>query len=309
VFQVAGSHLPDASKFHLAMERIVKEEMPNVVLTEQGNNWRKEFATADVHYSGGVAFKDWDKRGDKPLIHGEWSFYEGGYFAMNLPDPVKAKNGMKYAAESFEREIKLEIASGAAGTMPFPAFMICSFCTADESVMGPWAKEILASKPYFDPSRWYLPGAMGASIPITWPAMSGKGVRIKNNVTGTQADNINFFDPGRKEFTPNDVYFAFKRAFTPMPPLRPTINPEVIVSVPAANPMFPVLAAHEGLPCLFGVIPDDNRKAWFELPDAGNFTFYFPAPGSLKTAIFKATYKPLIQPPGFGYIDQLKLPK
>jgi hypothetical protein len=307
VFQVAGRHLDDASKFYLNMERIVKEEMPNVVLTEQGNNWRKEFATADVHYSGGVAFKNWDKRGDKPLIHGEWSFYEGGYFAMNLPDPVKAKTGMKYAAQSFEREIKLEIASGAAGTMPFPAFMICTFCTADERVMGPWAKEILAAKPWFNPSRWYLPGGRGVSIPITWPALSGKGVKVIYNYTGTQADNINFFDPTRKEFTPNEVYFAFKRAFTPMPPLRPVINPEVIVTVNKEEQLLPVWAVSPKIPILIGTMPDTEGKAWFELPADGDYTFTVIDRTHLKEKPFKATCKPLAQPPGFNYVDKLDL--
>ncbi len=309
VFQVAGRHLPDASKFHLAMERIVKEEMPNVVLTEQGNNWRKEFATADVHYSGGVAFKDWKKRGDKPLIHGEWCFYEGGYFAMNMQDRAKAKQGIKAAADYFEQEIKLEIASGAAGTMPFPAFMVYSFSTADESLMGPWAKELLAAKFYVNPSRWYLPEAVGAEIPIPWPAMSGKGVRVRNNYTGTQADNINFFDPTRKEFTPNDVYFAFKRAYTPIPPLRPVINPEIIVTVPSKNPMVPVWATREDSSCLLGVIPDTNGKAWFELAWPGTVTFHDPNPIAPKTKTVKAVYKPLAQPPGFGYIDQVDLAK
>ncbi len=305
VFQVAGRHLDDASKFYLAMEKIVHEEMPNVVLTEQGNNWRKEFATADVHYSGGVAFKDWNKRGDKPLIHGEWCFYEGGYFAMNMQDRQKAKTGMKYAAESFEREIKLEIASGVAGTMPFPAFMICSFCMADGSLMGPWAKEILAAKPYFNANRWYLPGAVNAEIPITWPALSGKGVRVKINLTGTQADNLNFFDPARKEFTPNDVYFAFKRAFNPMPPVRPVLSPEVIVTVDPKQAGYPLFAAQEGNPILMGVLPDADGKAWFELPTPGNYEFSRIDQAGMKTTKFTATEKPLTQPPGFGYIDRI----
>jgi hypothetical protein len=308
VFQCAGDFLDDAAKYYLAMEKIVQEEIPEAVLTEQGNNWRKEFATADVHYSGGIAFKDWAKKGDRPLIHGEWSFYEGGYFEMNYPDPAKAKAATVYAAQSFEREIKSEIAYGVAGTMPFPAFWIYSFATGDESVMGPWAKEIATGGKHFhDPNRWYLPHAFYFETPVQWPAQSGKGVKIRTMLTGTQFDNINFFDPTRKEFTPNGVYFAFKRAFTPMPPLRPVISPEVIATVDPKQAGLPVFAVQEGNPLLMGVLPDPDGKAWFELPSPGDYEFSRIDQPGMKTLKFTATEKPLAQPPGFGYIDRIDL--
>jgi len=308
VFQVAGRHLDDASKYFLAMEKIMHEEMPNVVLTEQGNNWRKEFATADVHYSGGVAFKDWKKRGDKPLIHGEWCFYEGGYFEMNhSSDKAKARQAEKATAEHFERAIKEEIANGVAGTMPFPAFFIYSFCTADESLMGPWAKEILADKPYFDANRWYMPHARGTMVPITWPAFSGKGVKMKQTYTGSQGDNINFWEPTRKEYTPNAVHGAFKRAFTPMPPVKATMIPEVIVTVKPENAAYPVLVKRDGDSTLMGVLPDKDGKAWFELPADGPYTFVVINENAVKQVDRVMNGKPVAQPPGYGYIEQIDM--
>jgi hypothetical protein len=307
VFQCGGGFLEDAVKYYLAMEKIVHEEIPGAILTQQGNNWRKEFSTADVHYSGGRAFKDWTKRGDRPLIHGEWSFYEGGYFEMNYPDPAKAKAAAAQAANYFEQEIKGEIADGVAGTMPFPAFYMYSFCMADPSVMGPWPKEIAAAKPYFDSNRWYLPHAVDVGIPVPWPAQSGKGVKVSELLTGTQAESLNFFDPTRKEFTPNDSYFGIKRGFNPMPPLRQTMAPEVIVTIDPKQARLPVFATCEGNPLLMGVLPDADGKAWFELSSPGVYEFSRIDNAGLKTVKFTAAEKPLAQPPGFGYIDRIDL--
>ncbi len=306
IFQSSDRYLNETSRLFLAMEKVVQEECPGLVCTEQGNNARKEFAIADVHYWTGVSFKGWKEKGDRPIDNGEWCIYEGGYFEMNNPDKGKAKAGMAAAAGGFEKEIKSEIAYGVAGTMPFPASYIYGFCAADPKLMGPWA-EIVAKNFYYDPNRWYMPHGTCAPIPIPWPAKSGKGVKVIDNWTGTQGDNLNFFDPKRVEITPNDVYFAFKRAFNPMPPVKSVMAPEVIVTVDPKQTGLPVFATQEGNPVLMGILPDTDGKAWFELSAPGVYEFSRIDKAGLKTVKFTATEKPLAQPPGFGYIDWIDL--
>jgi hypothetical protein len=133
--------------------------------------------------------------------------------------------------------------------------------------------------------------------------MSGKGIKLPATVSGTQADNINFFDPTRKEFTPNAVYDAFKRAFTPMPSIKSTLTPEVIVTVAKEANSIPVLAIRKGDSTLVGILPDPGNKAWFVLPSAGGYIFTH----NNRTVVWDAKEKPSTQPPGFGCIDQLDL--
>lgn len=148
-------------------------------------------------------------------------------------------------------------------------------------------------------------------VPITnWPSMSGRGVKISHLHTGSQADNINFFDKSRKEFTPNKVYDAFKRAFMPMPPVRQLMNPEVIVDVNnMGNDIYPVWAVQKNNPVLFGVLPDEQGKAWFELPLAGDYSFIYFDGSQIKSYDLRAEYKSIQQPPGFEYIEHVILSK
>ncbi len=308
VFQGGGRHIPDAVKFFLDMEKRVARVMPGVALTEQGNAARPEFAIADVHYwqdGTGSTFKDWKKKGDRPIVHGEWAFYENMTFDMNHPDPKRAKAAMARSARAFEAQIKGEIAEGVACTMPFPAFDYWNFCSSDVKLMGPWG-DLLTDK-FRTLDRWFAPYTTAARVKVAWPALSGKGNKIDTAMIGTFADNLNFFDPTRKEVTLNDVYFAFQRAFTPMPPLRPLMYPEVIVAVNKNEQTQPVWATGGNISALMGVMPDAEGKAWFELPVDGDYTFSAFNADQLKALPFKATYKPLAQPPGFGYVDKLDL--
>jgi hypothetical protein len=308
VFLGGGRHIPDAVKFFLAMEKVVAQEMPGVIPIEQGNAARPEFAVTDVHYwqdGSGSTFKDWKKKGDRPISHGEWAFYENMVFDMNHPDPKRAKAAMIRSARAFEEQIKGEIAEGVACTMPFTAFNYWNFCSADVKLMGPWGDLLVDKSRTLD--RWFVPYTTTTRVKVLWPALSGKGNKIDTAMVGTFADNINFFDPTRKEVTLNELYFAFKRAFTPMPPLRPVISPEVIATVDPKQDGLPVFAACEGSPLFMGVLPDTDGKAWFELPAPGNYEFSRIDQAGIKTIKFTAMEKPLLQPPGFGYIDRIDL--
>jgi hypothetical protein len=177
------------------------------------------------------------------------------------------------------------------------------FCTSDPKKMGPWAKELLAGPGSYNPNRWYLPHSRGATIDIPWPAHSGRGVRVPWLYTGTQAGNINFFDPSRVEFTPNDVYDAFKNAFLPMPPIEGTLGGEIIVTAPTENAVWPIWATRPNDAALLGVLPDAKGRAWFVLNDIGPVTFT----ADERSATVELKNKPILQPPGFDAIDRLDL--
>ncbi len=302
-----GPQTEDAVKLFVHLEKMLEKEMPGVVLTEQGNNWRKEFKTFDVHYAMGKALENWQTRGDRPLINGEWSIYEGGYFDMNHKDKAVAAKGMKTAAEGYEKEIRNEKANGVAGTFPFPAYYLSYFCTSDKKFMGPWAEEISKIEVGYIPGRWYLPYYVNYETKVDWPALSGNGMRIDTTLAGTQADNINWFDPTRVEATPNDVYYAFQRAFDPMPPLRQFISPEAIVTKPKGQADYPVWSQKQGETALVGVLPDAEGRAWFEFPSAGAYRLMRAEASGFASKDHAAKLKPLKQKPGYGYIDRIRL--
>ena len=153
-----------------------------------------------------------------------------------------------------------------------------------------------------------MPWGIGWAEPVPWPAMSGKGARMDYLRSGTQSDNLNFFDPTRPEFTPNAVYYAFRDAFDPMPPLREVMDPEVIVTVPAGGRTdLSVWVVGSSLACPQGVLPDKEGRAWFHLPAAGDYTALYDTGSTVLKADFHAETQPLKQPPGFDYIQRVSV--
>ena len=54
-------------------------------------------------------------------------------------------------------------------------------------------------------------------------------------------------------------------------------------------------------------MPDSAGRAWFVLPHAGRYVFSHGDGVELRSRDFDAVEKPLRQPPGFAYIDEVDL--
>lgn len=301
IFQTIDPLIEHSSATIVDMEKVFHEVAPHIQLTEQGSNWRKEFPTVDVHYSMGKAFSNWNKLGDRPAIHGEYNFMQGYYFDMQNPNPAIATAATKATAMAYKERIAYEKANGLAGTMPFPAFYMMGFSNASKSLQGPFA-DLLKVKD--NKKQWYLPFLFDAWVKPAWPALSGRGRKVFSLRAGSQAENLNFWDAARVEYTPNDVYYAFKEAFDPMPSLPSTMSPEVIVTVSPADGTTPIWMEGPAMNCPEGVIPDAEGRAWFHLPQTGEYRF--TGLGS-KSITIQAKEFSLQQKPGFEYIQNVDL--
>lgn len=301
IFQTIDPLIDQTAGVFADLETVFHEEAPHILLTEQGSNWRKEFPTVDVHYSMGKAFNDWNRLGDRPAIHGEYNFMQGYYFDMQHPDPATANRAMNATAKAYRERIAYEKKNGLAGTMPFPAFYMMGFCTASPALKGPFADKLTATK---TGDRWYLPYMADGWVAPAWPSMSGRGRRVDKLRIGSQAENLNFWDSTRVEFTPNAVSFAFRDAFDPMPPLPKTAAPEVIVTVPPGSKEHPVWVEGPALKFPEGILPDAEGRAWFQLPSPGPYKFTGP---DGRTATVNVGEMPLRQKPGFHEIQRLDL--
>ena len=153
--------------------------------------------------------------------------------------------------------------------------------------------------------RWYLPYMADAWVKPVWPALSGRGRRVESLRAGSQAENLNFWDPKRVEYTPNAVYTAFKDIFDPMPSLMASMTPELIVTSSAWDGRSPVWMEGPGMACPEGVMPDADGRAWFHPPKEGEYTFTGPDGA---TTTVKAVGFPLTQQPGYGYIQKIDFP-
>ncbi len=316
LFQSSDEWIPDGIRRFLAFGQLVRDTNPNMITTEQGNNGYEGFPIVDIHYASRKFLADWPTRNDRPAINGEWSVYEGGYFAMNsVLDPNRAAEAVPRTAKKFHDDIRFEIENGVAGTMPFPAFYIGSFTTAKREWMSPWAdlyKENLAE--YGRGDRWYMPEGANVLIDqIPWPSLSGPDVKVESFACGTQCDNINWFDPNRPEVTMNPVWDAFRQAFNPMPPLQPTKAPELIVTVldQTGNPCdgaIVVLTPAGGQSANpSGVLTDPAGTAWFVLAEPGPYRVEACFRGQTVAAEVATRETPLAAKPGYDDIDRCQL--
>ncbi len=300
IFQVIDPLIDQTAQIYVEMEKAFSQVAPHIMITQQGSNWRKEFRTADVHYSMGKAFKDWKNTGKRPGIHGEYNYMQGYYFNMQHADPAIAEKAMKATAAAYRERIAFEKANGLAGTMPFPAFYMMGFCSASRKLMGPFAD--LITKDKFKTSKsWYLPHMADIRVFPAWPALSGRGRRVQSLRAGSQAENLNFWDSKRVEYTPNNVYFVFKESFYKMPSLKKTMTPEVIVTT--TNKKLPVWMEGPGMTCPEAVLPDTSGRAWFHLPSTGEYKFT----SNTQTKSVKAKNFPLNQQPGYNYIQNIRM--
>ena len=273
---------------------------------------RDDIGIVNLHYPARSRVADWQERwGGRPCIDGEFQNYPV-LFAMSGPDAEQAAEAVERMCgyiegwTSYYREINL---SGALFFLPYMAGLVT---TEDRSLMGPWG-DLLPDPADHEPieqGKW-MAGSVSIStmVPITWPSLSGPGIKCEQLVTGTgNRSLINWFDPDRPAFTPNRAYEALAEHWDRMPPLESRRAPEVIVTVTRnGEPVrgVPVLARPlaEGLPAPRGAVTDPDGTAWLIFPQAGSYEI--TAPGA--RVVIEAPWLDTYAPPGYADIPRLAL--
>lgn len=282
------SHLPDAQvdRF-VAFGAALNDEDPTRPITFHGMGnggyctTRDDIQIVNLHYPSGARLQGWkEKWGGRPCINGEFQAI-GLPFDLSGPDPKKSAEAVDQMCEyirgwtSYYEEIQL---SGALNFVPYKSGL---FTTANRSLMGPWGDLLPdpTTAPLIKEGQGAGNVALAVMVPISWPSLSGPGIKCERLVTGSGSVNrslINWFDPLRPAITPNKAYQAFAENWGKMPALPERRVPEVIVEVtrpgePVAGLPVVVRPIGAGLPVPRGAITDPNGRAWLVLQEAGAY--------------------------------------
>lgn len=265
--------------------KVVKQLDPTRPITYHGSeNGRRpskdpRFEIINLHYPDDVEVADWRKTwGGRPCIDGEFQSYPPLFgTCSNRPD-VAAEN-MAKLQQCIEHKFRYYADIDLPGAFYFTPYMAGLVSTARPEWMGPWG-DLLGppEKAQVVESGWAKGMAiMSAYVPITWPSLSGPGIKCEQLRTGVgHASVINWFDPSRPEATPTPVASTIARCWRAMPDLRPDTAPEVVVAVSRGGepvpgvPVLAVPAAGQAAP-ITGAVTDPAGTAWLVLPAEGDY--------------------------------------
>jgi len=273
---------------------------------------RGDIQIVNLHYPSDERMRGWRERwGGRATVNGEFQNYPV-LFAMSGPDAEQSAVAVGSMCEyiqhwtSYHREIGL---SGALFFLPYITGLVC---TEDRSLMGPWGDRLPDPSTQTAIKDGWMAGSIsvGAKVPITWPSLSGPGIKCEELVTGTgNRSVINWFDATRPAFTPNRTYSALAEHWDHMPPLESRRVPELIVTVTRdGKPVsgVPVLARPlaEGMPAPRGTVTDPQGTAWLVFQQAGSYEV--TAQGVRRTV--EAPWLDTDAKPGYDDIPRLELP-
>lgn len=301
----------------LAFGDAVKQVDPTRPITYHGSanggyaDQTERLEIVNLHYPSNDKVKGWKERwGGRPCIDGEFQNYPPLFLMCHKDRQVAAENMRKLQRwiESkwrYYRDVKL---SGAFYFLPYMAGLVS---TARPEWMGPWGDLMPdLEKAEVVASGWRKGTAkLGASVPISWPSLSGPGIKCERLQTDLgHRSLINWFDPQRPVATLTPVADTIRRCWQSMPPLRGDTAPEVIVAVrrdgrPAAG--VPVLAVPgEGQPVpIVGAVTDPAGTAWLVLKAEGRYGIVC-GPASIG---WNARRLPADAPPGWAHIPRAQI--
>ncbi|MCD6352036.1 MAG: hypothetical protein J7M26_07945, partial [Armatimonadetes bacterium] len=301
----------------LAFGEAVKRLDPTRPITYHGSangGWAtrdKRLEIVNLHYPPDSRLRDWKTRwGGRPCINGEFQAYDP-LFLMCSNDRHKAAENMDRLQGWIEKTWKFYREIELPGAMYFLPYMAGLVSTARPEWMGPWG-DLLGdlSKAPVVKSGWRKGTAhMSAWVPITWPSLSGPGIKAECLRTGLgHTSLINWFDPSRPVATPTPVADTLRESWQAMPPLRGDTAPEVLVSVQRqGKPVggVPVLAIPAGGQAVEtrGAVTDPAGLAWLVLPAEGKYRLVCGKAG----VDWQARRVPLDVKPGWEYLPRVSL--
>lgn len=314
---------PEQLQFNLRNDRLgalyeqfVKQLDPTRVLTRDGDQgtwgpkgkWQEvpPCDTANYHYpdfSLDSFVRNWESvYGGRPALFGEtlynsYGAWDGWVGAIPTQVAMKAKRCREVMALYRELEVPGAVYMGLSSD---------GFIQLDEAGAGPWCITPAMRAEYKDkgvvqalPRYPYLP--------VPWPSLSGPGA--KNEVHMVSADFlghrcINWFDAARATHVRNAVNDAYRETLLPMPPLKPTRAPEVLLRVTRDGAPVPrvrvVLTPADGRATgSLGALTDSRGTAWFVLEEPGRYTARAGGVEVLLEANETANAPPT---PGFAYL-------
>ncbi|NOY81275.1 MAG: hypothetical protein GXP31_09755 [Kiritimatiellaeota bacterium] len=302
-------------------EKYVKRLDPTRVLTRDGDEgtwghtgkWQEDppCDTANYHYPDfriDEFVRDWETVYDgRPVLFGETLYHS--YGAWNgwvgaTPSQVTAKARTVRRVASLYRDLEIP---GAI----YMGLSLDGFIQLDKEGCGPWritpemiaeykADGIVKSMPRYP------------YIPVAWPSMSGPGYKreFARNTAGIHGErSINWFDPKAPTHLRNAVNDAYRDSLTPMPPLKRTRAPELLVRVVKHGEPAPFAQAFltpaegQAVPPV-GVMADSNGAAWFLLWRSGKYRIRV---GGVEKTVTVDEVPNDPPSPGFDYLKRVEI--
>lgn len=265
----------------------------------------------NLHYPSNDRVAGWKERwGGRPCIDGEFQSYPPLFLKCNN-DPKVAEENLKKLQRWIEAKWAFYRKAQLAGSFYFLPYMAALVSTARPEWMGPWGDLLPPLKTAPVKQHGWAKGQaqLSADVPITWPSLSGPGIKCERLRTGLgNRSLINWFDPKRPVATPTPVYETLRKSWRPMPPLRNAKAPEVIVTVTrGGKPLagVAVMATPLDGQCTspIGVMTDPAGTAWLILREPGRYRLSCGG----KTVTFAARLGRLDAPPGFADVPRVAL--
>jgi len=239
---------------------------------------------ANIHYAEyrPQYYKNWQSQYKKPLVIGETC-----YPPFNKQD-VSAKLVSGFAS-TIRSRLSPFIEADVPGIFGWLGIGSGLVQKSDKSLIGPWDRY--------------------GTVPIPWPSLSGVGTKTETYVINRYYQHINWFDPARPVFVPNEIWKAYKETFRPMPMIKLTRLPEVIAKVTdGKNPVSGLnvfMTPLEGqVSHTQGVVTDPAGTAWFALKEVGKYRVHFRYKGKSYSKTILAQETPAItRTAGFDHIQ------
>jgi len=288
--------------------QFMKSLDPDIVITRDGDQgswghigrWQENppCDTANYHYpelNFPAGIDTWQQMFDfRPVIWGETLYHGYGPFDGN---PGATPSQVDRTAREAKSLLRRYIDAGVPAVMTL-GFCVNGFIQYDDTGKGnPWGIKADPTKIDRKNKRyWHIEWKE-----INWPAFSGEGlkvpaVRIIYNRCGK--DVINWFDAKFPSHIRNKVNDAFRDSLIPQPPLISSTQAECIIESGIPNE---VVWAESELGERYGVVSDEQGRAWFMLPNSGNYTFIINEKQVTQNIPTRGSYAPK---PGFDEIPR-----
>ncbi len=258
--------------------KYVKSIAPGYIMTRDGDvgtwglpdKWQESppCDTANYHYPDfhiDRFVRNWQTVfGFRPVIYGETLYC--AYGAWNgwigpIPSQVTGKAAKVFRVASLYKDLEIP------GQI-YMGLSLDGFIRFDNTGKGnPWgitAKMIEQNRiPQFKGYPW-----AEVKYPVcSGPALPEKQTNVNLKRYGSQA--VNWFDPDYPSHIRNEVNDAYRAALRPMPPLAKNPGAECIVELPdkAKNKIVTIHGKNREI----GAVTDNNGKAYFSLPEPGQY--------------------------------------
>jgi hypothetical protein len=297
-----GRNMPDRAGGLAELNRFLQGVDNSRPLINEGSfplrlaRYRDAVPVAALHYPFGRfidpetgvdrrAGLDWRKAYMKPVYIGEDMDFDAFLRLLQIrgnkyKDLEQEKADIRLMAGDFTRRLERARKLGFSG---FAFWNIELYGFSGGGERGPWDVAF--------PERKKMVG-------VDWPAMSGTGARIDRMCFGilSAEPKYNWFDPARPFVTPTVVADAVKAGYggTPYAPRVEgcfKLSPEVIIAT--GRPFAWVRAVPSG-----GIVDrrplwiqaDADGRAWFVLPQAGEYEFNLVHDGGAPSLVYSAKW-------------------